>query len=378
MSYPRAPSLHLAKPVNKPFISHRPKTELVSSAPMNESKQLIQKSNLQNSNPEGQERKSKTISRERTYGDRRKVKDISDPEEEDVDETKDVSPPSKPEPSFIPPTECGVDFSEFKTMLEQRRSTLPFSVSTSSFESPDSVTGSSNGCGEVYFEEPPEFDIDILKSCRPSPRTCKFCRKKIPSNFTESPPTATRARIGYCQRHENASILQDGKARGFPTSFDFQTVRSRIIRLIPNVRKMISRRKESEFLIDIRAKTSRRNAAAPMTMMTLFEDAQPGYYGPRGSELISEIVMKRLGDKIRNRESLLESLKFCGGVMGYISAIIVPEVGTLLIMDDIDVERTEAKKIMRESVSYGNVVNPSIDVISSDEGDDSDADLDSD
>lgn len=364
MSYPRAPSLHLSTPVNKPFISHRPKREPVSLAPVNESKQLIQK--------------SKIISRERTYKDRRKVKDISDPEEEDVDETKDVSPPSKPEPSFIPPTECGVDFSEFTAMLEQRRSTLPSSVSTSSFESPDSVTGSVNGCGEVYFEEPPEFDIDILKSCRPSSRTCKFCRKKIPSNFTESPPTATRARIGYCQRHENASILQDGKARGFPTSFDFQMVRSRIIRLIPNVRKMISRRKESEFLIDIRAKTSRRNAAAPMTMMTMFEDAQPGYYGPRGSELISEIVMKRLGDKIRNRESLLESLKFCGGVMGYISAIIVPEIGTLLIMDDMGVERTEAKKIMRESVSYGNVVNPSIDVISSDEGDDSDADLNSD
>jgi hypothetical protein len=114
-----------------------------------------------------------------------------------------------------------------------------------------------------------------------------------------------------------------------------------------------------------------------MTMMALFEGSQPGYYGPRGSELISEIVMKKLGDRIRHKESLLESLKFCGGVMGYISAVIVPEVGTLLIMEDMDIEREEAKKKMRESISYGNVVNASIDVISSDdEGGDSNSDSD--
>ena len=89
--------------------------------------------------------------------------------------------------------------------------------------------------------------------------------------------------------------------------------------------------------------------------------------------------MKKLGDKIRKKESLLESLKFCGGVMGYISAVIVPEVGTLLIMDDMHVERDEAKKIMRESVPYGNAVNPSIDIISSDEeADESDSGSDSD
>ena len=116
-----------------------------------------------------------------------------------------------------------------------------------------------------------------------------------------------------------------------------------------------------------------------MTMIALFEEAQPGYYGPRGSELISEIVMKRLGDKIRKKENLLESLKFCGGVMGYISAVIVPEVGTLLIMEDMGVERAEAKKVMRESVTYGNVVNPSLDGVSSDEEDgNEDSDLDSD
>jgi hypothetical protein len=114
-----------------------------------------------------------------------------------------------------------------------------------------------------------------------------------------------------------------------------------------------------------------------MTMMALFEASQPGYYGPRGSELISEIVMKKLGNRIRNKESLLESLKFCGGVMGYISAVIVPEVGTLLIMEDMGVERDEAKTVMRDSVPYGNVINASIDVISSDEeGDDSDSDSD--
>jgi hypothetical protein len=46
-------------------------------------------------------------------------------------------------------------------------------------------------------------------------------------------------------------------------------------------------------------------------------------------------------------------------------------------MEDMDIERDEAKKKMRESISYGNVVNASIDVISSDdEGGDSNSDSD--
>lgn len=343
-----------------------------------DSNSLIQRSNLKGKTIEKPKPKLSSPPKvQRVYANKKVPKIAWDTDSDENNETKTCIGTEATEPSFIHPADCGVDFEEIRALLKKRESTLKTSLSTSSFESPDSIIGTANVYGgETCFEQPPEFNLSFLY---PTERTCKFCRKKIPADFTEDPPTVARARLGYCQRHENASILHDGRAQGFPTAFDFIEVKSRIIRLIPKVRKIISRRKESEFLINIRAKTSRRNAAAPMTMIALFEEAQPGYYGPRGSELISEIVMKRLGDKIRKKENLLESLKFCGGVMGYISAVIVPEVGTLLIMEDMGVERAEAKKVMRESVTYGNVVNPSLDGVSSDEEDgNEDSDLDSD
>jgi hypothetical protein len=130
--------------------------------------------------------------------------------------------------------------------------------------------------------------------------------------------------------------------------------------MLPKIKELLDRKTESEFLALLRQKTS-RNAAAPMIMIKLFEGSQPGYYGPKGGELISEIVMGKYGDYIRKSGDLYNSLKFCGGVMGYISAVIVPEVGVQLIMEDEDIKWDEARKIMRASIPYGNVKNPSED-----------------
>ncbi len=58
--------------------------------------------------------------------------------------------------------------------------------------------------------------------------------------------------------------------------------------------------------------------------------------------------------------------------MGYVSSVIVPEVGIRLIMEDKDVDWENARQIMKESAAYGSVINPAI----ADENDDEDDDED--
>jgi RTC4-like domain len=105
-----------------------------------------------------------------------------------------------------------------------------------------------------------------------------------------------------------------------------------------------------------------------MIQMKMFEDSQPGYYGPQGAELISQIVMEKFGEKIRKSDNLLPALKFCGGVTGYVSTVLVPEVGVRLIMEDLGIEREEAKGVMKESVEYGAVANAAVEISDDDDG----------
>src|SRR6202043_727614 len=128
----------------------------------------------------------------------------------------------------------------------------------------------------------------------------------------------------------------------------------------PNIKAVIKSPVESEFLALQRRRTSRRNAAAPMIQMKLMEDSQPGYFGPQGAELISQLMMEKFGDTIRRRDKLLSALKFCGGVTGYVSMVLVPEVGVRLIMEDMHVDWEKAKKIMKDSVEFGAVANANV------------------
>jgi hypothetical protein len=225
-----------------------------------------------------------------------------------------------------------------------------------------------DGTKENSFYEPPEIDTSFLN------RLCPFCCKRLPASFIESPPTASRAKYMFCQRHENAEILEQGKSRGYPSSFDGIQFRYRIQKLLPAIKRVINSPTESEFLVLQRKKTSRKNAAAPMIQMKMFEDSQPGYYGPRGAELISQILMEKFGERIRRSDNLFSALKFCGGVTGYVSSVLVPEVGVRLIMEDMDVVWEKARDVMKESVEFGAVVNAAVEISDDDDDDDDDSD----
>jgi hypothetical protein len=223
-----------------------------------------------------------------------------------------------------------------------------------SFESPEDILSMPKELARKPPESPPK---------PPTERRCPFCRRKLPESFTETPPTSSRAQFGYCQRHENSSIIAIGKLNGYPTSLDFTLLKSRVIEMLPEIRQLIDSSIESEFMTKLRSKTSRRSAAAPMSMINFFEDSQPGYYGSRGSEIISQTLIRKYGDYLRGSDERFEDVKYCGGITGFISSVLVPEVGVRLIMEDMDVNWGRAKQIMKDSVSYGTAIQASVEIL---------------
>lgn len=58
------------------------------------------------------------------------------------------------------------------------------------------------------------------------------------------------------------------------------------------------------------------------------------------------------------------------GVVGYSQSVLVPELATRLIMDDMNVTADVAREIMRDTVDIGHKINPQQDdVVSFEESD---------
>ena len=340
-----------------PFKPQRPSQKTTS--PPRATRSLFQRSIIIPKNPKGSTspKLEKTSNVGRTYHSqlKRTYKEVTpDSDDEPVTNIETTPPSPKPVAAFIIPPEF-----DFSAMIANRKT-----ISSAVFQSPDDLqsTSRTSPSSVKEFENPPVFDFSKITPKSSTRQKCPFCRKVLPNTFVEEPPTAPRARYGYCKRHEDVATLEAGKRKGYLESFDFIFIQSRVLTLLKNlqIQKIIRGEQKSEILQTLRTSTSNRNAATPMAMFQVFDLTQPGYYGPRGVELITRLVMEKFADEIRNSKKLQESLRFCGGVMGYVSSVIVPEVGIRLIMEDKDIDWEKARQIMKESVAYGSVINPAL------------------
>jgi hypothetical protein len=70
--------------------------------------------------------------------------------------------------------------------------------------------------------------------------------------------------------------------------------------------------------------------------------------------------MERFGVRLR-RLAKDDALVAKVGVAGYAQSVIVPELATRLIKEDMGVDASVAREIMRESIEIGQKLNPQLD-----------------
>ncbi|KXJ95997.1 RTC4-like domain-domain-containing protein [Microdochium bolleyi] len=112
------------------------------------------------------------------------------------------------------------------------------------------------------------------------------------------------------------------------------------------------------------------------TQRTLFKSGDaltPGYYGPRGLRVMTEFVVRDLGDVLRKRavEDMLVSSR---GHTRYVQSVLVPELAVCLIMEDMSVSVRRARAVLEESKAVGELLNEDVgdfvlDAISGDDDD---------
>jgi len=95
-----------------------------------------------------------------------------------------------------------------------------------------------------------------------------------------------------------------------------------------------------------------RNAFHKLDISTV-----PGYYGPRGAQVIMGHVMARFRTEIKSLAAT-DNVIPVTGVGAFVQAVLVPELAVMLIKEDMGVGNTRAREIITESASMGTLVHP--------------------
>ncbi|KAF1810701.1 hypothetical protein P152DRAFT_451055 [Eremomyces bilateralis CBS 781.70] len=180
-------------------------------------------------------------------------------------------------------------------------------------------------------------------------------------------PYQMQALLHRIHRQESAS--QEWVAKGYP-QIDWESLSMRVARHKTELVKVLERKTPSEvrdryekrvavdghmpaaqaYLMPGRNKGMDGNAADD-----LLKGLTPGYYGLRGAQMILdelEDLLQAPLAKARKKDKLVGR-----ATVTYLQEVMVPEVGWRLIMDDLGVDETEARKILKDSADIGMLVH---------------------
>ncbi|KAI0319654.1 RTC4-like domain-containing protein, partial [Amylostereum chailletii] len=164
-----------------------------------------------------------------------------------------------------------------------------------------------------------------------------------------------------CPRHQfETEEIPKARARGWPTEIDFDAVQGRVEGLYEKLRKIRDAedgaREASVFwqavMKEVRAMGSRA-VAGVKGQFDNFERTQPGYYGEKGSMILHQTLYNLFPPAAFDAESIAPL-----NPTTFIQQILVPEAALALIMEDTGEDVAQARRTMRESVTYGVTMFP--------------------
>ncbi|KAE8442701.1 hypothetical protein EG329_002946 [Mollisiaceae sp. DMI_Dod_QoI] len=178
----------------------------------------------------------------------------------------------------------------------------------------------------------------------------------------------------FCRAHRTKTAKQEWEERDYPT-INWNKLDSRIKRHHSLIRKMV-KGDNSYYRKQMEEKV---NAGKDRSLMKMTTNLTPGYYGARGLRAISENIMHAFTPLLKRR-MVEDKLMSARGFTPYVQSVLVPEVASRLIQEDMKVDLEKARDILTESIEVGELLNEEIrDVVAKtvdDSEDESDEDED--
>ncbi|PKY29589.1 hypothetical protein RhiirB3_484004, partial [Rhizophagus irregularis] len=157
----------------------------------------------------------------------------------------------------------------------------------------------------------------------------------------------------FCLVHKGeGTIIPCGIEKGYPLYIDFAKLPNRITELKSDLLKIIKGQRYSEFRVDAVKRIQeigKSKVDHPLYQINYFESFQPGYYGPKGLEVISKTLIEMF---VKPR-ILTENLCAPQSSSQYLVQVLVPETAIRLIAEDLGgIPLNMAKNVMNDSVEF--------------------------
>ena len=166
-----------------------------------------------------------------------------------------------------------------------------------------------------------------------------------------------RMQAKFCREHKKRSAEATYIQRGYPR-IAWPQLDLRLQRHYPQLERVLAGAAPSHFRARLADKVAR---GADRTLLGAimtddFKTSTTGYYGARGERVLMERVTAAFAAELRQRAPS-DKLIAAGGVGQFVQEVLVPELATLLVMEDMGVGEERAREILKESGAVGDLVH---------------------
>lgn len=188
----------------------------------------------------------------------------------------------------------------------------------------------------------------------PTPASlCPWCGEPVDEEllkkFSKGERMNVRMQTRFCQKHKKHTAMEAWESKAYPT-IDWDGLPQRIETHHDSLLDIVDGQ-ESYY----RSRLAERINAGEARSMKKEDNLNPGYYGPRGFNLMCDRLVHRFSDLLK--EKAVKDRVISGrGSAAFIQSVLVAELATLLIMEDMGVPYDEARDIMEESKAIGEIV----------------------
>ncbi|OTA93628.1 hypothetical protein M434DRAFT_395446 [Hypoxylon sp. CO27-5] len=205
-------------------------------------------------------------------------------------------------------------------------------------------------------------DVTIESTAAATAR-CPMCQEVVDAELLAKHSDHGRMNIrkqaAFCRLHNRQTALSDRSEKGYP-KIDWRTLDTRLEKHQDMLKDILEGTRESYYREVLKENVE---SGKNRTLLKTQDSLTPGYYGPRGLRAMTEYIMRTLSSVVRKR-AVEDRLVSARGYTGYVQVVLVPELAVRLIMEDMSVAEEDARKIMEDSIEFGELLHEDVgDVI---------------
>ncbi|KAG7103572.1 hypothetical protein HYQ45_010327 [Verticillium longisporum] len=207
-------------------------------------------------------------------------------------------------------------------------------------------------------EEEDQEDDSNARPTRATSDKCPMCGlpvdEELLRTFCKGRPLSINQQIKFCRLHNAKTARATWLEKGYP-DIDWEALPSRFA-AHDRALKRIVHGDASHYRSILADKVS---DGRERTLRKTERSLAPGYYGPRGLRVMSEHLISRFASALRRR-AVEDELVAARGSAVFVSTVLVPELASRLIMEDLAVGADEARAVLEESIAIGDLLHEEI------------------